>query len=56
MTSTDFIAADELRTLRQRVVHERMKYLVNLGTTIRHTVSAVIRGAGPFARPKTAAH
>ncbi len=57
MTSTDFVAADELRTLRQRVVHERMKYLVYLGKMIRHTVTAVIRAAGPFARrPKTAAN
>jgi hypothetical protein len=56
MTSTDFVAADELRTLRQRVVHERMKYLVYFGKMIRHTVTAVIRGVGPFAPPKTAAN
>lgn len=62
MTSTDFVAANELRALRQRVAQERMKYLVNLGKVIGQMASARIRGAmgrqgaGPFAHPKTAAN
>ena len=55
MTSTDFIAGDELRVLRQRVAQERMKYLVSLGKVIRHIVTAGMRGVGSFARPTTTA-
>ncbi len=52
MTSTDFIAADELRALRRRVAQERMNYLVNLGKVIRHMVTAGLLSQ-VLARPTT---